>query len=125
MVPGGVVRVGVGGSSAGSCSSRSWSNGGEGGGEVGESRCKRRAGVSNWEGDEIHCSPMFLEGRDERGVFLGLGGELIFATKVSTESNLDDDNGAEFLVEGVRVRVGGVGYSLAYIKSGAVLYPAE
>ncbi len=81
---GGVVRGGVVVAPACSCGSESLSNCGEGDDEVGESRCKRRACLSNWEGDELHGSPVLLEGRDEGGVFLGLSGEFVFAAKVPT-----------------------------------------
>jgi hypothetical protein len=108
--PGGVVRVGVVVGHACSRGSQPLSNYGEGGGGVGDSRCKRRVCVSNREGDELHCSPVPLEGRDEGGVFLGLGGVCVFAAKVRTESDIDNDDCAKFLVEGGRVRGGGVRY---------------
>ncbi len=110
MGPSGVVRGGVVGAPAYSRGSQSWSNCGEGGGEVGESRYKRRACVSNWEGDELHCSPVLLEGSNEGGVFLGFSGEFVFAAKVPTKSDLDDDDDAEIIVEGDRVRGEGVWY---------------
>jgi hypothetical protein len=81
MGRGGVASVGVVVALVGSCGLHSWSKGREGGGEVFECRCKRRAGVSNWEGDELHLSLLFLEGRDEGGVyFLGFGCKFIFTT---------------------------------------------
>ena len=70
---GGVVRVGDEGAPAGSCGLHSGSNCGEGGGEMGESRREGGTCVSYWEGDEFDTSPVSLEGRDERGVLLGLG----------------------------------------------------
>ena len=54
-------------------------DGGEGGGEVSESRRERGAGASDREGDEFDSSPISLEGRDEGGVFLGLGFKFGFA----------------------------------------------
>ncbi len=62
------------------------------------------------EGDELHLSPMSLEGRDEGGVLRGLGFVLGVASEVPAESDFDDDEGAEALVEGDRVRGGGFGY---------------
>jgi len=45
------------------------SNGGEGGSEVVEGLCQRGTRVANREGDELHPSPEFFEGRDEGGYF--------------------------------------------------------
>ena len=73
MGRGGVVRVGDEVAHAGFCGLHSRSSGGEGGGEVGESRRESGAGVSYREGDEFDPSLVSLEGRDEGGVFLGLG----------------------------------------------------
>ncbi len=68
--------------------------------------------MSNGEDDELHCSPLFLEGRDEGDVLVGLGFEFVFTSQVPTESDLDDNESAEFLVEGGRVWGGEVGYPL-------------
>ncbi len=54
-------------------------------------------------------SPVFLEGRDEWGVLRGFGIELGVASEVPVKSDFDDDESAEALVEGGRVRGGGVG----------------
>ena len=70
---GGVVHVGDEAAPAGSCGLHSGSNGGEGGGEMGEIRREGGLGVSGGEGDKLDSSPVSLEGRDERGVLLGLG----------------------------------------------------
>jgi hypothetical protein len=70
---GGLVCVGDEVALAGSCGLHSRSDGREGGGEVGESRRERGAGVFVREGDKFDSSPLSLEGRDEGGVFLGLG----------------------------------------------------
>jgi hypothetical protein len=70
---GGVVRVWDNVVHAGSCGLHSRSDGGEGGGEVGESRHERGAGVSDGEGEEFDLSLVSLEGRDEGIVFLDLG----------------------------------------------------
>ena len=107
---GGVVRLGVKDAPAGSCGLRSRSNGGEGGGELWERPRERHSCVVYWKGDEFHMSPVFLEGRDERGVLRGVGFELGVAAEVPAESDFDDDEGAEALVEGGRVRGGGVRY---------------
>ena len=58
------------------CVLHSRSNGGEGGGEVGQSRRERCAGVSDGKGDEFDLSTVSLEGRDEGRVFLDLGLQL-------------------------------------------------
>ncbi len=62
------------------------------------------------KGDEFYMSPVFLEGYDERGVLRGFGFELGVAAEVPAKSDFDDDEGAQALVEGGRVRGGGVGY---------------
>ena len=64
---GGVVRVGDDVASAGSCAPHSRSDGGEDGGEVGESRRERGAGVVDGECDNFDSFPVSLEGRDEGG----------------------------------------------------------
>ena len=107
---GGVVRVGVGDAPAGSCGLRSRSNGGEGGDEMGQRPRERHSCVAYRKGDELHMSPMSLEGRDEGGVLRGLGFELGVAAEVPAKSDFDDDESAEALVEGGRVRGGGVRY---------------
>jgi hypothetical protein len=61
------------------------------------------AGVSDREVDELHSSPIFFEGHDQGGVFLGLLRELEIAAEVSAKADLEDDNGALFLVEVGRV----------------------
>ena len=68
-----VVRVGDEVDPAGSCGLHSRQDGGEGGGEVGESRRERGGGVPDRKGDEFDASPVSLEVRDEGGVFIGLG----------------------------------------------------
>ncbi len=55
--------------------------------------------MSDGEGDALYCSPVFLEGRDEGDVLVGLGFEFVFTPQVPTKSNLDDKESAEFLVE--------------------------
>ncbi len=86
-----MVRYGVGVASGGSCVLFARASGGECGGEVGEGRLECRACMSDGEGDEIHCSPMFLEGRDEGNVLNDLGFEFVFTSQVPTESDLDDN----------------------------------
>ena len=66
--------------------------------------------VADGEGDELHASPVFLECREEGSALRGLGLEFGVAADISTESDFDDDEGAELLVEGGQVRGGGVGY---------------
>ncbi len=99
---GGVVRVGVGNAPAGSCGFHAGSNGGEGGDELGQRPCERHACVAYREGDELHMPPVSLEGRDEMGVLRGLGFEFGVTSEVPAISDLDDDEGAEALVEGGR-----------------------
>ena len=106
MVLGGVVRVGVGVAPAGSCRIRSRSNGDE----LGHRSCKRHSRVAYREGDELHISLVSLEGRDEGGVLRGFGFVVGVAAEVPAKSDLDDDEGAKTLVEGGRVRGGGVMY---------------
>ena len=84
-----------------------------------EGRLGGHACVFNGEGDEFQCSPMFLDGRYEGGVFSDLGFEYVFTSNVPRKSDLDDNYSAELLVEGDRIWEGGVGY-LAYMKSGDV-----
>jgi hypothetical protein len=60
--------------------------------------------VADGKGNELHPSPLSSEGRDERGVFLGLLVELNVAAEVLAEANLDDDEGALFYVKRGRVR---------------------
>jgi hypothetical protein len=54
---------------------------------------------------------MFPELHDEVDVLVGLDLAFFFTSQIPAESDLNDDESAEFLVEGCRVRGGGVGYS--------------
>ena len=94
-----MVRDGVDVAPGGSCALHARASGGECGGEVVEGRRECRACMSNGEGDELYCSPVFLEGRDEGDVLVGLGFEFVFTPQVPTKSDLDDNESAEFLVE--------------------------
>jgi hypothetical protein len=85
-------------------------SGGECGGEVVEGRRESHACKSDGEGDKLYYSPVFLEGRDEGDVLVGLGFEFVFTSQVPTKSDLDDNESADFLVEGGRIWGGGVGY---------------
>ena len=67
MYPGGGIDVAL----VGSCLLHVWADGGEGGGEVVEGRRERSACVFGKEGDKLHPSPVFLEGRDEGNTFHG------------------------------------------------------
>ena len=100
---GGVVRVWDEVAPASSCGLHSRSDGGEGGGEVGESRRERGTGESDGEGDEFDLSPVSLESRDEGGVFLAPGFHFGVAAQIFVEADLDDDEGIEFFIEGRRV----------------------
>jgi hypothetical protein len=53
---------------------------------------------------------MFPEFRDKGDVLVGLGFAFFFTSQVPTKSDLDDDEIAQFLVEGCRIWEGGVGY---------------
>ena len=66
--------------------------------------------MADGEGDDLHASQVFLECREEGSVLRGIGLECGLASEISTESGIDDDERAELLVEGGRVRGGGVGY---------------
>ncbi len=103
-----MVRVGVGNAPAGSCGLRSRSDGGKGGDELCQRPCECHSCVAYRENDELHMSPMSLEGRDEGGVLRGLGFVLGVATEVLAEFDFDDDEGAEALVKDGRVRGGGI-----------------
>jgi hypothetical protein len=111
-----MVLDGVGVAPGGSCALLARAGGGECGGEGVEGRRECRAYMSNGEGSKLHRSPVFLEGRDERDVLVGLGFEFVFTSQVPTKSDLDDNVSAKFLVEGGRVREGGVGYPLGVNK---------
>jgi hypothetical protein len=69
--------------------------------------------MSNGEGDELHCSLVFLEGRDEGDVLVRLGFEFVFTSQVPAESDLDDDESAEFLLKEVRSGEGESGTPMA------------
>jgi hypothetical protein len=66
--------------------------------------------VSDGEGDKLDGPPVFLELRDEGDVLVGLGFAFFFTSQVPTESDLDDDESAKFLVEGCRIWGRGVRY---------------
>ncbi len=108
-----MVRDGVDVALGGSYALHARASGGECGGEVADGRRECRACMSDGEGDELCCSPVFLEGRDEGDVLVGLGFEFVFTSQLPTESDLDDNESAEFLVEGSRIWRGGAGYPLA------------
>ena len=67
--------------------------------------------MSYGESDKLYCPPMFPELPDEVDVLGGLGLAFFITSQIPAESDLNDDESAEFLVEGCRVRGGGVGYS--------------
>ena len=66
--------------------------------------------MADGEGDKHYCPPMFPELRDEGDVLVGLGLAFFFTSQVPAESDLNDHESAEFLVEGCRIWGGGVGY---------------
>ena len=59
-----VVHSGVGGALVGSRRFLPGSNGGEGGGEVGERLVERYSRVSYWKGDEVDMFPASSKGRE-------------------------------------------------------------
>ena len=59
-----------------------------------EGPCERFTRVPDRDGDEIHSPPVFLEGRNEGRVLLGLLCVLLVASEVSGESNLYENEGA-------------------------------
>ena len=79
-----MVRDGVDVAPGGSCALFARAGGGECGGEVVEGRRECRAFMSDGEGDELYCSLLFLEGRGEGGVLVGLGFEFVFTSQVPT-----------------------------------------
>ena len=59
-----VVHVGLGGAHSGSRQLLSGSDGGEGGGELGERLVERHSCVSYWKGDEFDTSPVSPKDRE-------------------------------------------------------------
>jgi len=55
--------------------------------------------VVDGKGNELHSSPISSESSQEGEVFVGLLLELIVASEVPTEADLDDDEVAYFLVD--------------------------
>ena len=70
-----------------------------------EDHGERGTRKADGKGNELHPSPIPYEGRDERGVFLGLLVKLNVAAEIHAYADFDDDEGALFLVK--RGRVGG------------------
>ncbi len=64
--------------------------------------------MADRECDKLHFPSVSPEGRQKGGVFHGILLKHILAANVSAESDLDDDEGAPFLVEGGRVGRKGV-----------------
>ena len=64
--------------------------------------------MADGKGNEVHPSLVFVEDRQEGRVFLGLLLELNVAAEVHAEADLDDDEGALFLVKGGQVGGGGI-----------------
>ncbi len=87
MAPGIGVNGGLGGARVGSDLVRGWAGGGEGSGKVDEVSCKCRVRVADGDRDEFHSPLVFLEGRNEGGVFLGLLIMSLVASKVPAESH--------------------------------------
>ncbi len=108
MSHGVVVRGGDSYASASSSSLHVRSDGEEGGGEVVECHVEGDALVVNGDGNERHPSPVFSEGRNEGGVFLGFILDHNVAVEVPPEADLYKDEGAMFRVKQGRVREGSV-----------------
>ena len=73
---------------------RSWANRGECDGEVVEGPCDRCIRVPDGDGDKVHSPLVFLEGRIEGGVLLGLLCVFLVASEVSGKSNLYENGRA-------------------------------
>jgi hypothetical protein len=69
--------------------------------------------VVDREGNKIHPSLVYVEGRNEGGAFLGIFLDINVTTKVLAEADLYDDEGALLPVERSRVWGGSVWTSLA------------
>jgi len=85
--------------------------------------CKRCTRVSDGDCDEIHPPPTLLEGGDEEEVFIGLISVFIVASEISGESNLKENECAQFLVEGSQsgVRYGRDASSVNEVRRCAVV----
>ena len=68
--------------------------------------CERCTRMFDGDGNEFHPSPIFLEGRDEGEVLIGLLRVFLVASEVPGEPNLCEDDGACPFVE---VGLAGVG----------------
>jgi hypothetical protein len=98
-----VVRGRIEDAYDGSCLLHLGADGVEDGCEVVNGRSERSACVSDRKGDHSYPSSIFLEGRDEGGVFLGPLREYNVAAQVHAYADTGDVKDAVFLVEGGRV----------------------
>jgi hypothetical protein len=55
------------------------------------------AGVADGDADELHTSLMSAEGAEQGVVFLGLGGEPLLLAHVPTQSDIEENGGANFI----------------------------
>jgi hypothetical protein len=99
MAPGVKVRDGVRCAHASVGVVHSWADHREGGGEVVEGPCKCGAHMSNGNADEFHPLPVFLEGRDEGVVPLGISCLFLVASEVSGEPDFSENDGAQFVYQ--------------------------
>ncbi len=76
----------------------------EGGGEMLKGLVYCGSRVHDGDGDKLHSSPIFLEGRDEGGLFFGLFGEFVDAFEVSAQSYFHVNKDAYFFVDDRPVR---------------------
>ncbi len=99
MAPGVGVRDGVRCNTADVGVVHSWADCREDGGEAVEGPCKVGARVSDGDGDKFHPPPVFLEGRNEEIVLLGLLRVFLVTSEVSRESNFNENEGAHIFIE--------------------------
>jgi hypothetical protein len=86
--------------------------GGDGGADLGEDSCEvvrsvdeGGAGVADGDANELAASLLFAEGCEEREILVGLLIVFLVAAKVPAKADLEEEEGAVFLVE--RVELGG------------------
>ncbi len=85
-----------------------WAHCGEGGCEVAEGLFQRCARKSHGDGEKVHSILVFLEGRDEGEIFLGLLYVFDVAAEIFRESDFNENEGAKVLVDVGLVQVGNI-----------------
>ena len=84
---------------------------GEGGRDVGRGIVEGDVGVADGDANELDASLTSSESAKEGVVLLVLLGELVVAAEVPAKADLEEDEGAVLVVEGVEVRIGVGWYS--------------